>query len=194
KTEGRVRRPPFVDGRGEVQSVDGGDAPDMTQWIVGSEGTLGIITRATCTVHPLPEARLYRGWAFPRVAAGLEAIRRLLQRNLRPAAVRLYDELDSFLHRSERDKDDGHRGMEEPADGSSSAEWLSLLTPSKKGLVAEWKKRAVNLALTRPDLINRVAGAVLPYAQGGCLLILGFEGERTTTEAEAVAAAQELER
>jgi alkyldihydroxyacetonephosphate synthase len=34
----------------------------------------------------------------------------------------------------------------------------------------------------------------LPYAQNGCLLIVGFEGDRTLCEAEARAAAIELER
>src|SRR5262249_41768985 len=99
KIEDMVRRLTFVDGRGELHELSG----HLAQLIVGSEGTLGIITRATCTVHPLPEARVYRGWAFSRVAAGCEAIRRLLQRGIRPAVVRLYDELDSFLHRSEKD-------------------------------------------------------------------------------------------
>src|SRR4051812_615678 len=153
KIEDMVRRLTFVDGRGGTHELEAGGSPDLAQLIVGSEGTLGIITQATCTVHPLPATRIYRGWAFPRVAAGCEAIRRLLQRNLRPAAVRLYDELDSFLHRSERDKGDGHRSAREatePVEGSALGDWLAMLAPSGKGLIAEWKKRAVNLALTRP--------------------------------------------
>src|SRR5213078_1081018 len=56
------------------------------------------------------------------------------------------------------------------------------------------KKRAISAALTRPDLVNKLASTLLPYAQGGCLLIVGFEGERTLAEAEARVAAVELER
>jgi alkyldihydroxyacetonephosphate synthase len=188
KIEDMVRRLSFVDGRGELHTVDAGAAPDMTQWLVGSEGTLGIITRATVTVRPSPELQLYRGWSFPRVAAGCEAIRRLLQRNLRPACVRLYDELDSFLHRGEKDHDTG------APESSALEQYLSMLTPDGKSVIGEWKRRAIALALTRPDLVNRVAGAVLPYAQKGCLLIVGFEGEKGLCAAEARAATIELER
>lgn len=187
KIEDMVRGLTFVDGRGQIHSVTAGDAPDLAQWIVGSEGTLGIITRGTVTVRPLPEARHYRGWAFPRVAAGCEAIRRLLQRNLRPACVRLYDELDSFLHRSERDP---------AADESPEAltQYLSLLAREGKSAAASWKRFAVGALLSRPDLINRVAGTLLPYAQPGCLLVVGFEGDRLLCDAEAKAAHEELLR
>jgi alkyldihydroxyacetonephosphate synthase len=188
KIEDMVRRLTFVDGRGEVHTVDAGESPDVAQWLVGSEGTLGIITRATVTVSPQPALKLYRGWSFPRVAAGCEAIRRLLQRNLRPACVRLYDELDSFLHRGEKD-----HGAGEP-ESSFLEQYLSLLTPTGKSVIGEWKRRAIALALTRPELVNRVASTLLPYAQNGCLLIVGFEGEHGLTEAEARAAAVELER
>src|SRR4051812_20695223 len=188
KIEDMVRRLTFVDGRGDVHTVDADGAPSVAQWLVGSEGTLGIITRATVTVCPQPTTRLYRGWAFPRVAAGCEAIRRLLQRNLRPACVRLYDELDSFLHRGEKDHDGG------APESSALEHYLSLLTPTGKSVIGEWKKHAVALALTRPELVNKLAGSLLPYAQQGCLLIVGFEGDKGLTEAEARAAAVELER
>ena len=188
KIEDLVRRLTFVDGRGQVHTVDAGGAPDVAQWLVGCEGTLGIITRATVTVRPQPETRRYRGWAFPRVAAGCEAIRRLLQKNLRPACVRLYDELDSFLHRGEKDR---HAGAPE---SSALEHYLSLLTPTGKSVVGEWKRRAMAVALTHPELINRAASTLLPYAQKGCLLVVGFEGETGLTDAEARAAAAELER
>jgi alkyldihydroxyacetonephosphate synthase len=187
KIEDMVRALTFVDGRGEIHELVSGASPDLAQLIVGSEGTLGVITQATCTIHPLPQARLYRGWSFPRVAAGCEAIRRLLQRNLRPAVIRLYDELDSFLHRSEKD-DDAPR-----AEGASLEDWLAMLSPSGESPVASWKRAAVQAALTRPDWINRLAGALLPRA-AGCLLVVGFEGDQRLAEAEAKAATVELER
>jgi alkyldihydroxyacetonephosphate synthase len=192
KIEDMVRALTFVDGRGEVHRVESGGAPDLAQLIVGSEGTLGIITEATCTVRPLPETRLMRGWSFARVGAGLEAIRRLLQRGLRPAVVRLYDELDSFLHRSEKDDHGATRPRAD--DGSSLVEWLAMLTPKGKGAVSDWKRLAMAAALARPEWTNRAAQALLPYAQAGCLLILGFEGETALAEAEAACAALELER
>src|SRR5439155_673442 len=57
-----------------------------------------------------------------------------------------------------------------------------------------WKKVAIAAALGRPSLVNRLAGALLPYAQSGCLLIVGFEGEHSLVDAEARAAEAELER
>jgi len=66
--------------------------PELTQLFVGSEGTLGIITRVTLQLVPMPEARRFAAVAFPSVPAGIGAIRRALQLGHRPSVVRLYDE------------------------------------------------------------------------------------------------------
>ena len=66
--------------------------PELTQLFVGSEGTLGVITRATLQLAPLPAERRFAGVAFPSVGAGVEAIRRTLQLGHRPSVVRMYDE------------------------------------------------------------------------------------------------------
>ena len=66
--------------------------PELTQLFVGSEGTLGVITRATLQLVPLPAARRFAGVAFPSVGAGITAIRRALQLGHRPSVVRMYDE------------------------------------------------------------------------------------------------------
>jgi alkyldihydroxyacetonephosphate synthase len=66
--------------------------PELTQLFVGSEGTLGVITRATLQLVPIPEERRFAAVAFPDVPAGIRAIRRALQRGHRPSVVRMYDE------------------------------------------------------------------------------------------------------
>lgn len=71
--------------------------PDLDQLIVGSEGSLAIITRATLRVHHLPERREFMAVSFDTVAEGLEAIRLILRQGVRPAVVRLYDEADTIL-------------------------------------------------------------------------------------------------
>ena len=67
--------------------------PELTQLFVGSEGTLGVITRATLQLAPLPESRRFAAVAFPSIAAGTHAIRRALQLGHRPSVVRMYDDV-----------------------------------------------------------------------------------------------------
>src|SRR5918998_2639095 len=59
--------------------------PELTQLFVGSEGTLGVICRATLAVVPVPEVRRFAAVAFPSVAAGIGAVRRVLQPRHRPS-------------------------------------------------------------------------------------------------------------
>jgi alkyldihydroxyacetonephosphate synthase len=66
--------------------------PELTQLFVGSEGTLGVITRATLQLVPLPAERRFAAVAFPSVGGGIGAIRRALQLGHRPSVVRMYDE------------------------------------------------------------------------------------------------------
>lgn len=65
--------------------------PDLNQVFIGSEGTLGVITEATLIVRSVPESRVFRAVAFPDIPTGVEAIRKMLQRGLRPSVVRLHD-------------------------------------------------------------------------------------------------------
>jgi alkyldihydroxyacetonephosphate synthase len=67
--------------------------PELTQLFVGSEGTLGIITRATLQLAPLPEERRFAAVSFPSIGAGAEAMRRALQLGHRPSVIRMYDEV-----------------------------------------------------------------------------------------------------
>ncbi len=66
--------------------------PDLTQLFVGSEGTLGIITRATLEVVPLPAERRFITLQFPDCHAGVEAFRAALALGHRPSVIRMYDE------------------------------------------------------------------------------------------------------
>src|SRR3954451_7987857 len=66
--------------------------PDLTQLFVGSEGTLGIISRATLEIAPLPAERQFVTLSFPSVDAGVEAFRRTLAAGHRPSVIRMYDE------------------------------------------------------------------------------------------------------
>ncbi len=69
--------------------------PDLTQLFVGSEGTLGVVTRVWLKAHPVPAAEQRAAFSFPTFEAGLEACRGILRRGATPAVLRLYDAPES---------------------------------------------------------------------------------------------------
>ncbi|WP_026403826.1 FAD-binding oxidoreductase [Actinomadura rifamycini] len=72
--------------------------PDLRQLFIGSEGTLGVITRLRLRVHRLPEYAKGLAYGFATFAAGLDACREILQRGATPAVLRLYDAHESGTH------------------------------------------------------------------------------------------------
>jgi alkyldihydroxyacetonephosphate synthase len=73
--------------------------PDLRQLLIGSEGTLGVITEVTLKVRPAPPVRRYEAWTFPSFATGLEALRALEQHHAAPDVSRLSDEAEVALNR-----------------------------------------------------------------------------------------------
>jgi alkyldihydroxyacetonephosphate synthase len=72
-----------------------GISPD--RMLMGSEGTLGIITEAWVRVRPRPRFRGSAGVQFARFAAGAEAVRAIVQSGLNPAGCRLIDPAEAGL-------------------------------------------------------------------------------------------------
>ncbi|MBW1601542.1 FAD-binding oxidoreductase [Streptomyces sp. JJ66] len=72
--------------------------PDLRHLLLGSEGTLGVITEVTLRVRPLPETVRDEAWSFPDFAAGTAALRALAQGGARPTLVRLSDETETFVN------------------------------------------------------------------------------------------------
>ena len=68
--------------------------PDLNQVFIGSEGTLGIITKAKFKLFDIPESRLFMGYAFPDFNSGIMAGRDILQK-VKPSIIRLYDESET---------------------------------------------------------------------------------------------------
>lgn len=65
--------------------------PDLRELLMGSEGTLGVITDATLRIRPRQAATRYEGWMVPSFAAGAEALRELEQAGAAPDLARLSD-------------------------------------------------------------------------------------------------------
>jgi FAD/FMN-containing dehydrogenase len=65
---------------------------DVTQLLVGSEGTLAIITKVTLRLIPKPPARATLSAAFADVRAAVDAVSALIARRAIPAAIELVDD------------------------------------------------------------------------------------------------------
>jgi alkyldihydroxyacetonephosphate synthase len=74
-----------------------GAGPSPDRMLLGSEGTLGVITEAWVRVQERPRFKLSCGVEFDSFAAGAEAVRELAQSGLNPANCRLLDEAESAL-------------------------------------------------------------------------------------------------
>ncbi|WP_152346068.1 FAD-binding oxidoreductase [Brevibacterium sp. CFH 10365] len=65
--------------------------PNPRQLLVGSEGTLGIITEVTLRIRRTPQSSLADSWFFPDFASGTAALRDMEQSGLRLDIARLSD-------------------------------------------------------------------------------------------------------
>jgi D-lactate dehydrogenase len=86
----------FVDGRGELiqsgsDTTKGSVGYDLSRLLVGSEGTLGLITAATLKLAPLPEARGVLRALYDSIDAGAAAVAQLMRQALIPAAIEYLD-------------------------------------------------------------------------------------------------------
>ena len=64
---------------------------DLTRLLVGSEGTLGVITEITLKLHPLPEAVAAATCSFASIAAAVRTAMHLIQSGLPIARCELVD-------------------------------------------------------------------------------------------------------
>ncbi len=71
--------------------------PDLNHLIMGSEGVLGVITKATMRVHRAPAVKDYRGFMFKTFEAGVAATQECIERNFVPSMVRLQDSGETEL-------------------------------------------------------------------------------------------------
>lgn len=66
--------------------------PMLMNFLVGAEGTMGVITAATFQIERMPEHRIFRAVLFDDLHNALEAGREIMLARLQPAVLRLYDD------------------------------------------------------------------------------------------------------
>lgn len=65
--------------------------PDFNQLILGSEGTLGVVTEAVLKVSKMPAVRMYGSLVFPYFGAGVKCLREVAAKKCQPSSIRLID-------------------------------------------------------------------------------------------------------
>ncbi|HEX4564730.1 MAG TPA: FAD-binding oxidoreductase [Solirubrobacteraceae bacterium] len=71
--------------------------PDLRALVVGSEGTLGVISELTLRVRIAPATRVYEGVFFESFDAGVAALRSLAREHAVPDVARLSDEEETRM-------------------------------------------------------------------------------------------------
>jgi len=143
--------------------------PNWAQLFVGSEGTLGVITQGTMRIYPYPESRVFRGFIFNGVHDALEAMREIMRAGVVPAAVRLYDELDTILIGSKKEE---------------SVEAPIHFEPEEENLVKTLMHNVFDTLQNIMMGIPKVTGKLAEKVKGKCLMVLTLEGRPEITETE----------
>ena len=68
--------------------------PDLNQIFIGSEGTLGVMSKATFKMFEMPETRKFRAFLFKDMTSGFAAGRDIMQK-VKPSILRLFDEAET---------------------------------------------------------------------------------------------------
>ncbi len=162
KIEDMVSALECVTGAGEVVRLRRRESgPDLVPLVVGSEGTMAIVTSAELRLHPAPACRGFGAWSFPTTVDGWQAMRALFQAGLRPAVARLYDPFDAMLAKQGGVKKD-------------TAKRARAATGARSRSFGGTALRAV---LRRPGALNELLHSrVAARALGGAMLVVIFEG------------------
>ncbi len=97
--------------------------PDLRRLLVGSEGTLAVITRATLAAAFAPDGYRWRAFAVPNLPEGIGSARSVAQAAVRPVVVRLFDEAEAASTFADLGHEDGGvlvLGFDPEADAGAS--------------------------------------------------------------------------
>lgn len=80
----------------KYNSSDDNAGPNFDHFILGSEGTLGVITEVEVKVRPMPEIKKFGSLVFPDFSTGIKFLREIALKRCQPASIRLMDN-EQFL-------------------------------------------------------------------------------------------------
>lgn len=170
KIEDMVLGLEFVDGTGQIIQTKRNffsDEFDLTQAIVGSEGTLGIITKAWVKVYPLQKHKEYLSYSFESIEQGIKTLKDIMQSGIKPDVLRLYDEIDTAMALS---KSKGKKQSRLPMP-------LSLIS---EDVIKKIKSKVMTLAFHGHRLLNEAAR----FSPLGCMMVVMLQGEKNLIEAQ----------
>lgn len=88
-----------VDAHGGVATYgpypNSSTGPDLLALFIGSEGTLGVITKVWLRCHPVPDFEARATYTFTTFDDGIAALRDAVRHGATPAVLRLYDSIES---------------------------------------------------------------------------------------------------
>ena len=149
--------------------------PDLTHLFLGSEGTLGVITRVWLRAHPVPTHERRAAYTFPDFESGIEACRLILRRGATPAVLRLYDAVETERsHGGDGTRcvllvlDEGDIGLVEATLGVVEDE-CAAATPAPEELVEKWLEHRNDTnalqALTRKGFVVDTMEVAAPWSK-----------------------------
>jgi alkyldihydroxyacetonephosphate synthase len=149
--------------------------PDLTQLFLGSEGTLGVITRVWLRAHPVPTHERRAAYTFGDFESGIEACRLILRRGATPAVLRLYDAAETQRsHGGDGTTcallilDEGDIGLVEATFGVVEDECANA-APASDALVENWLQHRNDTdalqALTRKGFVVDTMEIAAPWSR-----------------------------
>lgn len=150
--------------------------PDLNHVFVGSEGTLGVITRVWLRAHPVATAERRAAYRFASLDAGFEACRRIVRAGATPAVLRLYDGFESARGRGGDGTtctllvlDEGAPAIVDATLAIVSDVCTELGEPAEEQLVADWlahrNDTSALQALTRKGYVVDTMEIAAPWSK-----------------------------
>ena len=155
--------------------------PDLVPLLVGSEGTLGFLSRVQLRLVRAPTSRSFMAFSFAGVDRGWDAMRLVFQAGLRPSVARLYDPLDSMMLKQgkvEREEGDDPKSVKSVANAPSK--W--------RGGGKALRSALMKAVLRSPRVTNAAIGLTEVAMRGASTLVFIFEGDDDGPAEDAEAA------